>query len=107
MVEGAVCKVEEVEEGKAEGPFTEEEMSRRLGPLWASARRFGLQQAAGTRPIDDFSLFGHNDSSGGEEKVDLGGVDAIVGLSLEWRRVTGADYDDSFVHEDFRGKKVG
>ena len=34
----------EVERGWASGPFTEEEMTKRMGPLWLPARRFGIEQ---------------------------------------------------------------
>jgi len=73
--------LEEVAEGKAEGPFTEEQLNDRLGKVWAPARRIGLEQSGGVRPIDDFSEFGRNGSSDTAERVDRGGVDQVVGIA--------------------------
>ena len=41
--------VEEVALGRAAGPFTESELSERLGPRWFAARRFGVRQGNKTR----------------------------------------------------------
>ena len=71
---------EEVQEGKALGPYTEDDVDRILGKQWAPARRVGLVQSAGIRPIDDFSEFGHNGASKTHEKVDLATVDVCAGM---------------------------
>ena len=72
---------EEVAEGKAVGPLDEDEVSRLIGEVWAPVRRVGLVQPAGIRPIDDFSEFGHNATSKTHEKVNLEGVDCVVGVA--------------------------
>ena len=74
----------EVEEGKALGPFTEDEVSAIVGKLWAPVRRVGLVQSSGVRPIDDFSEFGHNGTSHTFERIDLGGIDEVVGIAKVW-----------------------
>ncbi len=71
---------EEVQEGKAAGPFTEVEVDAILGPWWAPCRRVGILQGDSIRPIDDFSEFLHNASSDTDEYVDLSGVDGVVAL---------------------------
>ena len=75
---------EEVREGKATGPHTEEEIDELLGRVWAPARRCGLVQPAGVRPIDDFSEYHHNGASKTWDKIDLGGVDTVASLAREW-----------------------
>ena len=49
--------LKEVEDGWLQGPFSEEELSEKLGPLWVLSRRFGLLQDGGAklRSIDDLS----------------------------------------------------
>ena len=74
---------EEVQEGKAVGPFTEYEVDRRHGKSWTPARRVGLKQASGLRPIDDFSEFGHNGTSHTHERIDLATIDVCVGMVKE------------------------
>ena len=71
----------EVHEGLLQGPITAAEASAKHGPLWIPARRFGLRQSGKVRPIDDFSEMGHNDTVGTSCKVDLGGVDEVVGVA--------------------------
>ena len=67
--------------GQGIGPYTEQEVHAILGKLWARARRVGLVQSSGTRPIDDFSEFGHNGTSETQEGVDL----ATVGVKGDER----------------------
>ena len=71
---------EEVQEGKAVGPFTEYEVNLRHGKSWTPARRVGLKQASGLRPIDDFSEFGHTGTSHTHERVDLATIGVCVGV---------------------------
>ena len=74
--------LEEVDEGKALGPFdTEEEVSRVVGDWWVPCRRVGLSQAAGVRPIDDYSEYGHNATSRTHDHIDLGGVDRVAAIA--------------------------
>ena len=74
----------EVKEGKAEGPYTEEEVDALFGKEWAPARRVGLVQSSGIRPIDDFSEYGHNGTSETHDKVDLATVDVCAGILKEY-----------------------
>ncbi len=74
----------EVKAGKASGPYTEEEVDAILGKQWAPARRVGLVQSSGIRPIDDFSEYGHNGTSETHEKVDLATVDVCVGILKQY-----------------------
>ena len=75
--------VDEVSRGKAAGPFSAEALSGMLGE-WMPARRLGIAQGDDVRQIDDFSEFGHNDTSGTAERIDIGGVDRVVGLAKIW-----------------------
>ena len=43
----------EIMKGWFQGPFTEEELTRRLGPLWVVSRRFGIWQRGAVRVLDD------------------------------------------------------
>ena len=74
----------EVKEGKAAGPYTEEEVDAIFGKQWAPARRVGLVQSSGIRPIDDFSEYGHNGTSETHERVDLATVDVCVGIMKQY-----------------------
>jgi len=75
---------EEVAEGKAIGPLTEEQASQMFDGIWAPCRRVGLMQGDSIRPIDDFSEFGHNGTSETGDYIELGGVDAVCGLMKAW-----------------------
>ena len=68
-------------EGKAVGPLTEKQVDDAPGAIWAPARRSGLVQSAGVRPIDDFSEFLHNATSHTHERIDLGGIDTVAGIA--------------------------
>ena len=103
---------QEVAEGKAKGPYTKEEMDQLLGRWWSPARRVGLEQTSGVRPIDDFSEFGQNGTSWTHELVDLGTTDVIAGIAKEWHQAVQADgrveIEDSlgqrlvgYLHPDF------
>ena len=74
----------EVEKGWASGPFTEEEMTERMGPLWLPARRFGIEQGDKTRQIDDISECFHNVCVTTTDKVTVSGVDGIANFSKCW-----------------------
>ena len=90
---------EEVQAGKAKGPYSRLEMNEALGELWVPVPRVGLRQGDSIRPIDDFSVHGHNGTSGSEDSPTSGGVDEIAGwsrpLPVQWMcgasrgRVTG------------------
>ncbi|CAK0909372.1 unnamed protein product [Prorocentrum cordatum] len=75
---------EEVAQGKALGPFSEEEVDQCLGKVWAGSRRFGLVQSSGVRPVDDHSEFGQNWTSHTHEYIDLGGVDQVAAVARLW-----------------------
>ena len=96
------------------GPFSVDELTQMLGPLWVPARRFGLQQRGKLRPIDDFSEFGQNSTLGTSFKVDLGGLDEVLGIARAFISsvVQGGEFevfDDEggsyggVVHESWRG----
>ena len=90
----------EVKEGKAAGPYTEEEVDAIMGTSWAPARRVGLVQTAGVRPIDDFSEFGHNGTSETHERVDLATVDVCAGILKEYYAAVKDDQQVSVVLTD-------
>ncbi len=49
--------LKEVRKGWLEGPFSAEEVTQKLGPLWTPSRRFGILQGGKVRNIDDLSEF--------------------------------------------------
>ena len=83
--------MDEVAEGKAKGPYTEQEVDAILGTTWAPVRRIGLVQSTGVRPIDDFSEFGHNASSHTFEHVNLAGIDGVAGIAKTWMDAMATD----------------
>ena len=70
---------DECDRGWLVGPFTETELDCRLG-LWLPA---GIRQGheGGVRVIDDYSVASHNGATSVSEKVDVGGVADVVGIS--------------------------
>ena len=75
----------EVALGWASGPYTEDEMSTRLGTkCWIAARRFGVSQKDKIRQIDDFSEYFVNACTTTRDKVTVAGVDAIAGFAKLW-----------------------
>ena len=83
--------IEERDAGGIRGPFTEDELTRRKGPLWVPAKRFGIQQGTKVaadgrtvpkiRAVDDFSKPGTNAAFGSDEKVIMLGLDQVVSWS--------------------------
>ena len=69
---------DEVAKGWMSGPFTAAEVSAKVGPDWALARRFGIRQNKKLRCIDDYSEFMVNSACGVSEAIEIGGVDEIV-----------------------------
>ena len=45
---------DEVAQGFLQGPFTQADLSARLGPLYVISKRFGIRQGERCRPIDDW-----------------------------------------------------
>lgn len=91
----------EVEEGSLRGPFSPNEMEARQGPRWLAARRFAVRQGAKIRPIDDFSEFSINQAFGTQEKVEMVGLDQVVGWArARWDAV---DNKGRFVMKDTAG----
>ena len=70
--------LKELEDGGLKGPYSADELSSVVGPLWIAARRFGLQQGDKVRPIDNFAEFNVNKAFGAKEKVDLLSIDNVV-----------------------------
>lgn len=67
----------EVEKGWLKGPFSADELTRRLG-CWVPSRRFGVRQGEKMRCIDDFAASGVNDALSASETVDPDGLDRIA-----------------------------
>ena len=67
----------EVQKGWLTGPFTTEDLDRRLGK-WIPNRRFGVRQGPKVRCIDDFSASGVNQTLSANETVDPDGLDRIA-----------------------------
>ncbi|CAE8589824.1 unnamed protein product [Polarella glacialis] len=70
----------ERDKGWLSGPFSEEELSSRLGPLWTASSRFPVRQGDKLRCIDNLSGSFVNAAFGSSEKLDLGGIDQLAGL---------------------------
>ena len=70
-----------------DGPFTKEEfVCSVMVKNWVSAKRFGLVQKGKLRPIDDYTVYGQNSTSGHrEETVDAGGIDCVLGVVKVWK----------------------
>eukprot|EP00972_Heterocapsa_arctica_P053504 7879756-Heterocapsa_arctica.AAC.1 len=79
----------ELQNGWLAGPFSEDQLTQLLGPLWVPARRFPAPKDA--RPIDDYSEFGHNATSTNYETADLDGIDSVVSLAKAWAHATSGD----------------
>ena len=92
----------EVETGLLKGPMSKEEISKQVGSLWIPARRFGIQQGAKIRPVDDFSQYGINRAFGSEQKVSLLGIDHVVSWS---RAILQAEKDGKVEVTDNTGAK--
>jgi hypothetical protein len=74
---------EEVRRGWAAGPYTEEELSRELGPLWVASHRFAVRGAK-LRVIDDYSMSHVNATVGVQERIALGDLDTIASNVKAW-----------------------
>lgn len=48
--------MEEASKGWLQGPMTEAQVARMLGPLFVISPRFGIRQSDKVRPIDDMSI---------------------------------------------------
>ena len=85
---------DEIEAKLLVGPFTTSDLDSRHGGSWIAARRFGIRQGSKIRQIDDFSVFGQNNTISADETVALGGVDAVVNIA---KNMVGAVQDDRSV----------
>ena len=80
----------EINQGWASGPFTEEEIIKRRGPLFLPCRRFGVEQGEDDqgnpkiRPIDDFSEHFHNSCVTMVDKITVSGIDGIANFIKLW-----------------------
>ena len=86
--------LDEEAKGWLSGPFTEETLKEKLGPLFVVSRRFGLDQGEKIRAIDDMSESRVNSAYGSSYRLDLPGVD---GVSVLARTFVGATLDDRSV----------
>ena len=75
----------ETHRGWASGPFSEKEISDRVGTdKWVPAKRFGIQQGEKVRQIDDFTRFFTNACTTVKEKVALDTIDDIIAGGKTW-----------------------
>ena len=71
--------------GWAEGPFTFEEISRRVGShTWTAAHRFGVKQNDKLRQIDDFSRSFTNACTTVTDRISLDSTDEILAVAKTW-----------------------
>jgi hypothetical protein len=82
---------EEVRLGWASGPWTTQQLDQQLGPRWVPSRRFGIEQGAKVRPIDDFSESFVNECVTVREKISFGGVDGLANIVKLWYHVLASD----------------
>jgi hypothetical protein len=83
------------EKGWLSGPFTEHEVTEKLGHCdWICSRRFGINQGNKIRCIDDFSESSVNAAISTYEKVSLDMVDDFVGVL---KFITTSVHDDGAV----------
>ena len=76
--------LEERDAGWLQGPYTEEEITQRVGsPNWLATRRFPLEQKDKTRLIDDALASGLNASFGTSNKLVLFDVDTLMSLAVQ------------------------
>ena len=68
--------LEEVEKGWLDGPFTAQELDKKLG-LWVPSRRFGIRQGKKIRAIDDYAASKINLALSAVEAVDPDDLDRI------------------------------
>lgn len=83
--------VEEVSKGWLQGPMTEDQVAKMLGPLFVISPRFGIRQSDKIRPIDDMSISMVNSAFTPSYRLELDGVDGIAVLA---RAMMGAISDD-------------
>eukprot|EP00971_Amphidinium_carterae_P011025 217230-Amphidinium_carterae.1 len=72
--------VHEAAKGWLQGPFRFDQVSDYVGRCWTPSRRFGVCQSGKVRCIDNMSEFMVNAAFGYEDKLDLNGIDEVVGL---------------------------
>lgn len=89
----------EVERGWLQGPFTEQQVRLRLGPLFVASKRFGLEQSDKVRQIDNLSESLVNAAYRASYKLDLDGVD---GISVMARTFVEATTNDRVVRVQMR-----
>ena len=77
--------LEEVADGFLEGPFSKSD----LGPKSVVSPRFGLQQKAKLRPIDNFSASQVNSATGLQDKFVVDSVDEICAIIKTWMQQSG------------------
>ena len=62
---------DEAAKGWLSGPYTEQSLTEKLGPMFVVSRRFGLEQPDKIRAIDDMSESLVNAAYGSYYKLDL------------------------------------
>ena len=69
--------LKEVERGWLRGPFTPEDLTKRLG-CWVPSRRFGIRQGGKVRCIDDYAASHINDALSSTETVEPDDLNTIA-----------------------------
>ena len=89
--------LQEVQEGLAEGPFSEDELHTRFGHFaWAPMRRFMHQQSCGKlRPIDDGRSGGHNGCAVATETIFTSSPDFVSAALKFFFELLARSGDDS------------
>jgi hypothetical protein len=75
---------EEIDDNKcwARGPYTAQQLDDKYGKdAWVPSRRFGIRQGDKVRAVDDFSEFLVNAACSPTFKINLGGVDELLGIT--------------------------
>ena len=87
--------LEECTKGWMEGPYTEDQVTERVGSTdWLATRRFPLQQKDKVRMIDDALASGLNSAYGTSNKLVLFDVDTLTSLALEIAKAVKLGYAD-------------
>ena len=90
---------EEVDPAKgwAIGPYSAQQLDDKYGiDSWVPSRRFGIRQSNKVRAVDDFSEFLVNASCSPTFKIDLGGVDELLGIAKAMLSAVSDDRTVSF-----------
>ena len=85
-----IKKASEEADGRASGPFTPDELTRRLGRAWIPSR-LGVRQGTKIRPSDDFTESLVNNVLTCPEEIHMDVVDRIGAVAKLWARLLQSD----------------